>query len=108
MVYLLETSKSNWDEYEHIVIGIATCPFEADKLKQEWLVKLKENQLKYSEEDYKRLYEEYEEFDEDNLDLPMYLNDFIKWNCSFYKDYSDEVKITEIKENTIICNNLND
>ena len=107
MVYLLETSKSSWDAYEHIVIGVANDPFEADKLKQEWLVKLKEKQLQYSKEQQEQYNKELENY---NMDIytPDYLNKYLKWYYTEYNEYSDKVKITEIKENTIICNNLQD
>ena len=58
MIYLLTTSKGSWGFYEHINIGVTTCPFEADKLKQEWLVKLKEKQSMYSLEEIHKYKEE--------------------------------------------------
>lgn len=107
MIYLLETSKGSWDDYQHIVIGIATCPFEADKIKQEWLVKLKEKQSQYSKQEQEKYEEDYEEYSLD-INTPDHFIKYLNWYLKEYDNYSDEVTIKEIKENTILWNNLND
>ena len=49
MVYLLTSSSGTWDEYKVFTIAITTCPFKADSIKQEYLAKLKEKKLKYTD-----------------------------------------------------------
>ena len=106
MVYLLTSEKGSYDDYETFTIAIATCPFKAESIKQEYLAKLKEKKLKYTEEEINRLDDEvlgsYEKLTKEQIE-------FYNWYVDFYlRYYSDNVSIKEIQENIIICNNLND
>ena len=102
MIYILRSYSYD----ESFVVAVTDCPFEAEKLKQEYLVKLKEKKARYTPKQIQEFYtrtddNDYEKIKEDE-------NLFI-WCSNFYiEDYSNEIHIEEIKENTLICNNLND
>lgn len=103
MIYLL--TSNNYEQ--SFTVGITTCPIEAEKLKQEYLIKLKEKKNRYSEEQQQILDKEIEELPYEFFSKEQ--EDYWKWKYLFMaEEFEEVVNIKELPLNTIICNNLND
>lgn len=102
-VYLVETSKGDYESTQYILVGVYSTQQEAEKAKEEYVKELFTIKNKYSEQVSEQYRKESEDimFSDRDRELPLHLEEWWNW---YYRtephNYSTAVYITPIQLNT--------